>query len=478
MLDYPDLKLLINGEWRTTSETNPVVNPVDESVIGSTPVASKSDMDDALAAAEAGFKVWSRTPAGARADVLMRAADIIRERVDEIALSNTLDMGKPLGDSRAEVLRCGKILEWDAAESLRLYGRVIEGPEGYRNTVLRRPIGPVVAFSTWNFPVSTAMRKIASALAAGCSLILKAPEDTPSGAFQVARVFQEAGLPDGVLNLLYGVPEDVSAYLIPQDSVRLVTFTGSTAVGHLLNKMAADHMKPVLMELGGHAPVLVCDDVDPVRVAELGAARKYRNSGQVCTSPTRFYVAEGHIDSFTESFLAKARSVRVGSGLDTGTEMGPLVHARRVEAMTDLVTDALDHGAELKLGGKRMGNKGFFFEPTVLANVPDSARIMREEPFGPIAILNTMASLDDGIAKANQLPFGLAAYGFTNSAANIDRMVAEVEAGQLSLNTFDTSLPETPFGGVKSSGFGREGGAEGLTHYTVVKNVGHKSVIG
>lgn len=478
MPDYPDLKLFIGGTWRETPQTEPVLNPYDGSPIGATPVASTSDLDDALDAAEQGFKVWSRTPAHERAAILMRAAAIIRERAEEIAYCNTLDMGKPLGDSRAEVMRCGKILEWDAAESLRMYGRVIDGPAGYRNTVLRQPIGPVAAFSTWNFPVSTAMRKIASALAAGCALILKAPEDTPSGAYHVTRVFQEAGLPDGVLNLVYGAPDQISSYLIPQDRIRLVTFTGSTTIGHHLNKMAADHMKPVLMELGGHAPVIVCDDVDPAQVATLGAARKYRNSGQVCTSPTRFYVPEGQIDAFTAAFLAKAKSVVVGNGLDPETQMGPLVHERRVEAMSALVADAVGQGAELLLGGKRKGNTGFFFEPTVLANVPDSARIMQDEPFGPIAILNTMSSLDDGIAKANRLPFGLAAYGFTNSAANIDQMVAEVEAGQLSLNTFDTSLPETPFGGVKSSGFGREGGAEGLNHYTVVKNVGHKSVIG
>lgn len=478
MTDYPNLKLFIGGEWRATTETNPVLNPADETVIGATPIASRADLDDALEAAAKGFKVWSRKTSEQRADILLRAASIIRERADEIAYCNTLDMGKPIGDSRAEVLRCAKILEWDAAECQRMFGRVIEGPHGYRNTVMRQPIGPVAAFSTWNFPISTAMRKVATALAAGCSIILKAPEDTPSGAYHVARLFQDAGLPDGVLNLVYGVPQDISAYLIPHETIRLVTFTGSTTIGHHLNKIAADNMKPVLMELGGHSPVLVCDDVDPVQMGILGAARKYRNSGQVCTSPTRFYVSEGHIEAFTDSFLAKAKSIKVGSGFDAGTEMGPLVHGRRIDAMLMLIEDAVANGAELKLGGKRMGNTGFYFEPTVLANVPDNARIMKEEPFGPIAILNTMSSLDDGIAKANTSPFGLAAYGFSNSAANLDRMIAEVEVGQLSLNTFDTSLPQTPFGGVKASGFGREGGAEGLTNYTVVKNVGHRSVIG
>ncbi|WP_163851887.1 NAD-dependent succinate-semialdehyde dehydrogenase [Pseudooceanicola aestuarii] len=478
MPDYPQLSLFINGQWRQTADTIPVLNPEDETVIGTTPMARRTDLDDALEAAETGFRIWSRTPAKERAAVLMRAAALMRDRADEIAHANTLDMGKPLAASKQEALRGAMIMEWDAAESLRQYGRVIEGTAGYRNTVLRQPIGPVAAFSTWNFPISTAVRKVASGLAAGCSIILKAPEDTPSGAYHVARVFQDAGLPDGVLSLLYGDAPEISGYLIPQTAIRLVTFTGSTAVGGHLGTLAAQHMTPVIMELGGHAPVLVCDDVDPAQMGQMGAARKYRNSGQVCTSPTRFYVAEPLYDQFCDSFLDRARATRVGSGFDAATEMGPLVHDRRLEAMSALVEDAVQQGAELKLGGKRHGNKGYFFEPTVLANVPDTARIMQEEPFGPIAILNTMSSLDDGIAKANSVDFGLAAYGFSHKATNLDRMVDGIEVGQLSLNTFDTSLPETPFGGVKSSGLGREGGAEGLSHYTVVKNVSHRSEIG
>ena len=288
MADYPDLSLFIGGEWRKAPETIPVLNPADETVVGAVPVASKADMDDALDAAAKGFRVWSRTSPRERSNVIRLAARIMQERIDEIAYSNTLEVGKPIGQSRYEVIRSGDIMDWDAGEGQRLCGRVIPGATGLRNTVIRQPIGTVAGFSTWNFPISTAVRKISAALSAGCSLILKAPEETPAGAFHIAKALQEAGIPDGALNLLYGEPAEISGYLIPQDQIRLVAFTGSTEVGRHLNKLAAEHMTPVVMELGGHAPVIVCDDVDPVRVALLGAARKYRNSGQVCTSPTRF----------------------------------------------------------------------------------------------------------------------------------------------------------------------------------------------
>lgn len=478
MTNYPKLSLLINGEWREAAETLPVINPSDETVIGAVPMATQTDLDDALDAAERGFRVWSRMDVRERAAVLMRAANIMRERVEEMAYANTLDMGKPLVQSKQEVMRGATIMEWDAAEGQRAYGRVIPGPAGQTSTMVRQPIGPVSAYSTWNFPIATAVRRITSALAGGCSVILKAPEDTPAGAFLVAKVFQDAGLPDGALGLLYGDAPMISSYLIPQDRIRLVTFTGSTAVGKHLTKMAADTMTPVVMELGGHAPVLVCDDVDHVQVAAMGAVRKYRNSGQVCTSPTRFYVTEENFSVFADSFVAQAEKTVVGDGFDPKSEMGPLLHERRMEAMSMLVEDAVSKGAKLRLGGERIGNSGFYFAPTVLADVPEDAKIMHEEPFGPIAILNRMKSLEHGIEEANKLPFGLAAYGFSNSATNIDQMVREVETGQLSLNTFETSQPWTPFGGVKSSGMGREGAAEGLLAYSVIKNVSFCPVIG
>lgn len=476
-MDYPDLRLFIGGEWRSTADSIPVINPADETVVGSVPVARRADLDDAMDAAAKGFRIWSNTAPRERSAIVMRAARIMQDHIDQIAYSNTLEVGKPISQSRYEVTRGGDIMDWDAGEGQRLYGRVIPGEQGLLNTALRQPIGTVAGFSTWNFPISTAVRKVSAALSAGCSLILKAPEETPAGAFYIAQALKEAGLPDGVLNLVYGEPAEISNYLISQDRIRLIAFTGSTAVGLHLTKLAAGNMKPVVMELGGHAPVIVCDDVDPVRVGTLGAARKYRNSGQVCTSPTRFYVAQDEFEAFSGAFVAKAAATVVGEGFDPRTEMGPLANGRRLDAMSALVEDAVAKGAELRFGGHRIGNKGYFFEPTVLANVPDDAIIMSEEPFGPIAILNPIESLDAGIQLANNSPFGLAAYGFTNSAANVDQMVRELEVGQLSINTFDTSIPETPFGGVKSSGYGREGGNEGLHHYTVVKNVSYRPEI-
>lgn len=478
MTGYPDLHLFIGGEWRKSADTLPVINPANESVLGALPVAGRKDLDDALEAAARGFRIWSRTAPRERQDIIMRAAQILRQRGDEIARHITLEHGKPFHEGQAEVIRGSEFFEWDAGECLRLYGRVIPGAEGIRHTVLRQPIGTVAAFAPWNFPMSQPARKVAGALASGCSIILKAAEETPAGALHIARAFQEAGLPDGVLNLVFGVPADISSYLIPQDQVRLVAFTGSTVVGRHLTGLAAQHMTSVLMELGGHAPVIVCDDVDPVLTGQVGASRKYRNAGQVCTSPTRFYVAEQMFGTFADSFVATAKGITVGDGLRDGVQMGPVANGRRLEAMQALVEDAVSKGAELRAGGRRIGNKGYFFEPTVLANVPDNAKIMDEEPFGPIAILNPVTSLEHGISEANKLPYGLAAYGFTHSAANVDRMVSEVESGNLSINTLEASLPETPFGGVKWSGYGREGGEEGLHAYTVVKNVSHRMAIG
>jgi succinate-semialdehyde dehydrogenase/glutarate-semialdehyde dehydrogenase len=476
MSQYPDLQLYIGGAWRKGGPGQPVLNPADESVIGSVPVASRADLDDAVAAAAAGLKVWSKTSPARRAEVIRKAAALMRERIEEIACAITLEHGKPLAQARLEVIRGCEFFEWDAAEGQRTYGRVIPSEPGIKYIVVHRPIGVVAAFSPWNFPMSQPARKVGGALAAGCSIILKAAEETPAGALHIARAFHDAGLPPGVLNLVFGVPSEISEYLIPQDPIRLVAFTGSTAVGKRLTEMAGRHAKPVLMELGGHAPVIVCDDVDPVETAVMSALRKVRNAGQVCTSPTRFFVQKPLYERFAKAFAERAKAVVVGRGLDAATEMGPLANQRRVEAMEMLVADARAKGARVLAGGERLDNRGYFFAPTVLADVPDEARVMREEPFGPLALINPFDELDDAIAKANSLPFGLAAYAFTHSARNADRLAEDVEAGNFSINTLEASVAETPFGGVKESGFGREGGAEGLSHYMIVKNVSHRFV--
>ena len=473
MNSYPHLQLYIDGKWRQTKETLRVVNPATEAEIGRLPHADIGDLDDALAAAERGFESWRRVAPVERANVLLKAAALMRERQEEIATAITAEHGKPLPQARLEVIRGCEFFEWDAGEATRTYGRVIPSAPGVKYIVHHQPIGTVLGLSPWNFPMSQPCRKVAGAIASGCSIILKAAEETPAGALHIAKALHDAGLPPGVLNLVFGTPAQISDHLIRQDSVRLVAFTGSTAVGRHLTTLASENMTPVLMELGGHAPVIVCEDTDVAAAATSGAVRKMRNAGQVCTSPTRFFVHRSIFDEYTDTFVKRAEETVVGNGFDAGVEMGPLANERRPEALASLVDDAVSKGAELRTGGKRPDGKGYFFEPTVLVNVPEDARVMQEEPFGPLAIINPVESLDEGIALANSVPFGLAAYGFTNRADYADRIVEDVEAGNVSINTLEASLPETPFGGVKSSGQGREGGTEGLQNYMIVKNASH-----
>ena len=477
MSDYPDLHLYINGAWRKTKETIPVLNPATEEELGRLPHAEIADLDDALAAADTGFRVWSKTPPIERANVLLKAAALMRERQETIARAITAEHGKPLPQARLEVIRGCEFLEWDAGEATRTYGRVIPSAPGVRYIVHHQPIGTVAGFSPWNFPMSQPCRKIAGAVASGCSIILKAAEETPAGALHIAQALHDAGLPPGVLGLVFGTPAMISEHLIKQDQVRLVAFTGSTSVGRHLTTLASENMTAVLMELGGHAPVVVCEDTDVEAAAVSGAVRKMRNAGQVCTSPTRFFVHESIFDEYVEKFAQRAKATVVGDGFEEGVEMGPLANDRRPPALAQLVEDAVAKGANLLTGGSRLAEKGYFFEPTVLANVPDDARVMQEEPFGPLAVINPVANIDEGIKRANAVPYGLAAYGFTNRADYADKLIEEIEAGNVSINTLEASLPETPFGGVKHSGYGREGGTEGLHNYMIVKNVSHSMSI-
>ncbi len=470
---YPKIGLYINGRWTDAADHAEVINPATERAIGTVPLASERELDAALDAAAAGFKLWSNTAPARRAEVMVTAARLLRSRIDEIAHSITLEHGKPFTQARLEVIRGCEFFEWDAAEGQRAYGRVIPSAPGIRYLVLRQPIGPVAAFSPWNFPMSQPARKIGGAIASGCSVIIKPAEETPAGALHIARAFHDAGLPPGVLNVVFGRPAELSNQLISDKRIRLVAFTGSTAVGKQLSELAARHVKPVVMELGGHAPVIVCDDVDPVRAGADCAARKGRNAGQVCTSPTRFYVHESLFKEFVRSFVETAGKVVVGDGLDPDTEMGPVANHRRLVAIEGMVEDAKRQGARVAAGGRRLERPGYFYPVTALIEVPRGARVMREEPFGPVAIINPIRSLEEGIEESNALPFGLAAYAFTHSARNVDMLLERVQAGNLSVNTLEASVAETPFGGVKDSGYGREGGAEGLTHYMIVKNLSH-----
>ena len=474
MPDYPELKLYIGGTWRKTAETIPVLNPATEEVIGQLPVAQRQDLDDALEAAESGFRIWRATSPRDRAELILRAALLMRERADEIAYAITLEHGKPLPQARMEVIRGCEFFEWDAGEAQRLYGHVVPSAPGIRYLTIQQPVGTVAAFSPWNFPMSQPARKIAGALASGCSIIIKAAEETPAGAIHIARAFHDAGLPAGVLNLVFGVPSEISSYLIPKDQVRLVAFTGSTAVGTHLTEMAARSMTPVLMELGGHAPVIVCGDVDAQAAGRMSAARKARNAGQVCTSPTRFFVDSSIYEPYAAAFAERAAAVRIGNGMADGVEMGPVANHRRIEAIDALVEDARSRGAKVLTGGVRPNGPGYFYPVTVLAEVPDDARVMREEPFGPLAVINPTSSLDEAIACANALPYGLAGYAFTHDAATADRLMNEIEVGNFSINTLEASVAEVPFGGVKASGQGREGGMEGMRHYVEVKTVSHR----
>ena len=474
MSDYPELGLLIAGEWRRPPRTLPVVNPADETVLSALPLAGPAEIDEAIAAAERGLAVWRRTAPAERARIILDAARLLRERADAVALASTLEQGKPFNQSRQEVLRACDIIEWDANEGRRLYGRVIPADPGMRHIVLREPIGVVAAFSPWNFPVSSPARKVAGALSAGCSIILKASEETPAGAVQLVQAFVDAGLPAGVLNLLFGEPAEISERLIPHPSVRLVTFTGSVPVGKRLAALAGEHMKPAIMELGGHGPAIVCGDADPVQTAIASVAIKTRNAGQVCVAPTRFFVQRNIYARFVETAGEHALQVQPTDPRDPGCTMGPLANLRRVEAMEALVADAVARGARLVAGGCRPANRGFYYPLTVLADVPDDALAMREEPFGPMMLIQPFGELDDAIARANGLPFGLAGYAFTHSAAAADRLMDGLACGNLSINHFVASLAETPFGGVKDSGYGREGGIEGLHGYTVVKNISHR----
>ena len=473
MVQYPELQLLIGGKW-ISRDGRPVINPGRRDrhwrrAARHAPPISPPQWPPPRKASRSGAAL--RLPSGPRSST--RPPPSSASRVEEFAVAMTLEQGKPIAQSRLEILRGCDIIEWDAAEGRRTYGRVIPSEPGMRHTVLRQPIGPVAAFSPWNFPMSSPSRKVGGALSAGCSIILKASEETPAGAVQLARAFQDAGLPPGVLNLVFGEPAKVSEYLIPHPAIRLVTFTGSIPVGKHLAAMAGQHMKPCIMELGGHAPVIVCDDVDPAATAATSVTGKTRNAGQVCVSPTRWFVQEKIYGEFTRAFAEKAAALKIGNGMDPANQMGPLANSRRIEAMTEFVADAKAKGAKVLSGGARLANRGYYWPLTVLADLPEDARVMREEPFGPIALVNPVKTLDEAIEKANSLPYGLAAYAFTNNAKNAERLAEGVEVGNLSINHFVASLAETPFGGVKDSGYAREGGSEGLTHYTVVKNVSH-----
>lgn len=465
---YPNTLLFIDGQWRPGQSGSEIAvyDPATGTQIGSVAKADLPDLDEALASAARGFDIWKRISAFDRAAVMRKAADNLRAALDDIAHWMTLEQGKPIQQSRSETLAGADIIDWFAGEAPRAYGQHIpsRSPDIVQMTI-KVPVGPVAAFTPWNFPINQAVRKVSAALAAGCSVILKAPEETPACAAMLVRSFADAGLPAGVLSLVYGDPAQISEYLIPHPIIQKISFTGSTEVGKRLAAIAGLHMKRITMELGGHAPVIVADDADVATAVETMAAAKFRNAGQICVAPTRFLVQNQIADEFISAFSAEAQSLNVGNGLDSDVTMGPLANDRRVLALEGLVQDALSRNARLVTGGRRIGNAGNFYEPTVLADVPTDARVMNEEPFGPLAIINRFSTLDEAIDEANRLRVGLASFGFTRSSAIATRLGNEVVAGMMSINHYGLALPEVPFGGVGDSGYGTEGGSEALESY-------------
>lgn len=470
----------IGGEWRrgSSGHVQQVLNPATGQSIGELEHASAGDIDDAIAAAVAGFEIWRRTGVLERARILRLTADLMRARRHEIGLCVTLELGKPVKEAVAEVDMAAEMFEWAAEECRRLYGRSIpaRGP-GIVQLVEYEPIGPIAAFSGWNAPVITPSRKISGALAAGCSIVIKPSEETPGVALGIARALADAGVPPGVVNLVFGDPAKISEQLLDAPAMRMVTFTGATAIGRQLGERAARSMMRATLELGGHAPVIIMDDVDVERVARSAVAAKYRNAGQICTSPTRFYVHERVYSQFTHAFSEAARLLKVGPGIDPATQMGPLKNLRRREAIGQLVADAREQGARVLTGGRSIPGPGFFFEPTVLADFNNECRAANEEPFGPLALLRPFTDVEEAISEANRLPFGLAAYAFTRDVLHAQHFAQAIESGVVCINEWQASLPETPFGGVKDSGLGSEGGIEGLREFLKIKCIRQGSIV-
>jgi len=467
-MTYPNTQLFIAGQWQDAADGRSlaVFNPATGKEIGRVAHAAKADLDRALAAAQQGFETWRKVPAFERSKIMRKAAGLMRERAGEIAAVLTQEQGKPLAEAKVEAMAAADIIEWFAEEGFRVYGRVVPSRNlATRQLVLKDPVGPVAAFTPWNFPINQAVRKLSAALATGCSIIVKAPEETPAGPAALIQAFADAGIPAGVIGLVYGNPAEISSYLIPHPVIRKITFTGSTPVGKQLAALAGQHMKRVTMELGGHAPVIVAEDADVELAVKAAGGAKFRNAGQVCISPTRFLVHESIRNDFAAALVKHAQGLKVGDGLGEGIQMGPLANPRRLTAMAEFTQDAVQRGAKVAAGGERIGDLGNFWAPTVLTDVPLDAKVFNDEPFGPMAAIRSFNTLDEAIAEANRLPFGLAGYAFTRSLKNAHALSQHVEVGMLWINQPAAPWPEMPFGGVKDSGYGSEGGPEALEAY-------------
>jgi succinate-semialdehyde dehydrogenase/glutarate-semialdehyde dehydrogenase len=473
-MSYPNTQLLIDGQWQDAADGRSlaVFNPSTGAEIGRVAHAGKADLDRALAAAQKGFETWRNQPAFERSKAMRRAAALLRERAELIAHLLTQEQGKPLVEAKMETLAGADIIEWFADEGMRVYGRIVPARNlAVRQMVIKDPVGPVAAFTPWNFPINQAVRKISAALATGCSIIVKAPEETPAAPAALVKAFVDAGVPAGVVGLVYGNPAEISEYLIPHPVIRKITFTGSTVVGKKLAALAGQYMKRVNMELGGHAPVIVAEDADIELAIKTAGGAKFRNAGQVCISPTRFLVHESISKAFVAALVKHADGLKLGDGLSEGVQMGPLANPRRLTAMAEFTRDAVQHGATVAAGGKRVGEVGNFWAPTVLVDVSQQAMVFNEEPFGPMAAIRSFAKIEDAIAEANRLPYGLAGYAFTRSLKHAHTLSQRLEVGMLWINQAAAPWPEMPFGGLKDSGYGSEGGPEALEAYLNTRSV-------
>jgi len=473
MTNYPDLYMIIDGERVTAGSrrTHKVMNPATGDVLAELPLADAADLDRALDAARRGFAVWRDSTPQERAAVLHGAARLLVERADDLARIATMEEGKTFAEAKIELMMVVNLFTFYAGECQRIYGRTLVRPAGQRSIVTKEPVGPVAAFSPWNFPLGNPGRKLGAPIAAGCSVILKSAEETPASALAVVQALHDAGLPKEVAQAVFGVPDEVSRHLLGSPIIRKLSFTGSTVVGKHLAKLAAEDMKRTTMELGGHGPVLVFDDVDVDHVLDVVVPAKYRNAGQVCVSPTRYIVQQDVFDRFVSGFAERARGLKVGNGLDQGVQMGPMANPRRPDAMERLIGEARDRGAKLHCGGERIGNQGYFYAPSVLSEVPLDAQIMNEEPFGPVAIVNPFRGEEDMVAEANRLPYGLAAYLWTGNARRQKIVARELEAGMVGVNSMMIGGADAPFGGVKWSGHGHEDGPEGVEACLVTKAI-------
>ncbi len=471
---YSKFGQFIDGKWQPSekNETYEVINPATEEVIGNASKATSVDVEKALKSAEKGFVIWKKTQPWQRASIIRKIADLMRKKNDILAKWLTLEVGKPLAEGAGEVNGAADIFEWNSEETKRIYGQTVESRfENTRVHVYYQPVGVVAALIPWNFPIILASRKISTALAAGCSVICKPDVITPGCVMEMMNIINEAGVPPGVVNLLSGDPAEISSQLISSDIIKKVSITGSTRVGKLILKQAADKVQRVTMELSGHSPFIVFDDTDIQKVADMAITAKFRNSGQVCISPSRFYIHESKKDEFAKSFVEKTKKLKIGNGLNEGVQLGPMTTKKRLEEIEKLVETTKKEGAKVLCGGQKPPgfNKGYFYEPTVFDNVKDNFTIMKVEPFGPLVPITTFKHFDEVVERANSHELGLASYIFTNSMEKAHRASELMETGVVAVNTPVVAIAEAPFGGIKQTGYGREGGSMGIKDYLNIK---------